>query len=246
MKSFIPWIGGKSLLAKTIIGMFPKDFDRYIEVFGGGGSVLFAKEKHASLEIYNDADGELVNLFRCIKYHRQELQREINGYINAREVFEDIKTRIDTRGFTDIQRAAMFYIKIKISYGADGRTFGCNKKSLNSDYLADIEERLNSSAGVVIEHKDFENLIKVYDRPSALFYLDPPYHKTEKYYDAVFSEDDHYRLKQCLNGIKGRFILSYNDDEFIRELYKDFNVLPVERSNSLSKGKYKELIITNY
>ena len=55
MKSFIPWIGGKSLLAKKIVSMFPDDFDRYIEVFGGGGSVLFSKDKHAPLEVYNDA-----------------------------------------------------------------------------------------------------------------------------------------------------------------------------------------------
>ena len=52
MKSFIPWIGGKSLLAKKIVSMFPDDFDRYIEVFRGGGSVLFAKDKHAPLEVY--------------------------------------------------------------------------------------------------------------------------------------------------------------------------------------------------
>ena len=45
MKSFIPWVGGKSLLAKKIVSMFPDNFDRYIEVFGGGGSVLFAKDK---------------------------------------------------------------------------------------------------------------------------------------------------------------------------------------------------------
>ena len=94
MKSFIPWIGGKSLLAKKIVSMFPDDFDRYIEVFGGGGSVLFAKDKHAPLEVYNDANGQLVNLFRCIRFHREELQREISGYINAREIFEDIKAQI--------------------------------------------------------------------------------------------------------------------------------------------------------
>ena len=95
MKSFIPWIGGKSLLAKKIVSMFPDDFDRYIEVFGGGGSVLFAKDKHAPLEVYNDANGQLVNLFRCIRFHREELQREISGYINAREIFEDIKAQIN-------------------------------------------------------------------------------------------------------------------------------------------------------
>lgn len=247
MKSFIPWIGGKSLLAKTIIGMFPGDFDRYIEVFGGGGSVLFAKDRHAPLEVYNDADGALVNLFRCVKYHCAELQREIDGWINARELFEDARAQLDTRGMTDIQRAARFYVQVRLSYGADRRTYGCNKKSLQSsvDYLTAIRNRLNA-AGTVIEHKDFDNLIKVYDRPKSLFYCDPPYHTTEKHYNAQFTEDDHHRLKLRLNGIQGRFLLSYNDDDFIRELYKDFKITSVERPNSLSKGTFKELIITNY
>ena len=246
MKSFIPWIGGKSQLAKKIVSMFPDDFNRYIEVFGGGGSVLFAKDKHAALEVYNDANGQLVNLFRCIRFHREELQKEISGYINAREIFEDIKAQINVRGLTDIQRAAMFYIQIKISYGADTRTYGCNKKSLSSEYLTEVEERLKSGTGVVIEHKDFENLIKVYDRNDALFYCDPPYHKTEKYYDSEFTNGDHERLKNILCNIKGRFILSYNDDNYIRELYKGFSITSVERNNNLSKGKYKELIIKNY
>lgn len=234
------------MLAKKIISMFPENFDRYVEVFGGGGSVLFAKDKHAPLEVYNDANGQLVNLFRCIKFHRGELQREISGYVNAREIFEDIKAQINVRGLTDIQRAAMFYIQVKISYGADSRTYGCNKKNISPEYLTDIENRLKSGAGVVIEHKDFENLIKVYDRKTALFYCDPPYYKTENYYDAEFSSEDHERLKNCLSGIKGRFILSYNDDEYIRKLYKDFNITATERQNNLSKGLYKELIITNY
>lgn len=187
-----------------------------------------------------------MNLFRCIRFHREELQREISGYINAREIFEDIRAQINVRGMTDIQRAAMFYIQIKISYGADGKAYGCNKKNISPEYLTEIEKRLKSGAGVVIEHKDFENLIKVYDRPNALFYCDPPYHTTEKYYDVLFTDSDHIRLKESLSGIKGRFILSYNDDEYVRELYKDFNITETERQNNLSKGLYKELIITNY
>ena len=246
MKSFIPWIGGKSQLAKKIISMFPDDIGRYIEVFGGGGSVLFAKDKHAPLEIYNDFNSQLVNLFRCIRFHRQELQREISGYINAREVFEDIKAQINMRGFTDIQRAAMFYIQVKISYGADGRTYGCNKKSISPDYLEQVEKRLKAGAGVVIENKDFENLINVYDRKDALFYCDPPYHKTEKYYDALFLESDHERLRSCLKCLKGRFILSYNDDDYIHELYKDYEIISVQRQNNLSRGVFKELIIKNF
>ena len=135
---------------------------------------------------------------------------------------------------------------IKISYGADVRTYGCNKKNLSSDYLEKIEQRLNGGSGVVIEHKDFESLILVYDRPKALFYCDPPYHKTEKYYDAVFTKDDHERLNTCLKALKGRFILSYNDDEYIRQLYRDFSIIPVQRQNNLSKGMFNELIIKNF
>lgn len=243
MKSFIPWVGGKSLLAKKIIEQFPDQIDRYIEVFGGGGSVLFCREKHANLEVYNDLNSDLVNLFRCAKYHRIELQREISGYFNSREMFEDIRERMNMRGFTDIQRAAMFYVQIKISYGSDTRTFGCNRKNLSSDYLEQVEKRLER---VVVENKDFENLIKVYERPKALFYCDPPYHKTENYYDAAFKKTDHERLKAVLSNIKGYFILSYNDSDYIRELYKEFEIIPVERQNNLSRGTYRELIIKNF
>lgn len=251
MNSFIPWIGGKRLLRNKIMEMFPEDFDRYIEVFGGAGWVLFGKDKHANFEVYNDAEGELVNLFRCVKYHAGEVQKELDFILNSREFFEDFRDQLNTRGLTDIQRAARYYTLIKISYGADKRTFGCVKKNLTKgiEYLMDIKQRLN---GVVIENKDFENLIKVYDRPKALFYLDPPYHGTERYYNTGFNDKDHERLKECLKGIKGSFILSYNDDEYIRELYKEFKIKEVDRRNSLverytDKDKnYKELIITNF
>lgn len=115
--------------------------------------------------------------------------------------------------------------------------------NLSTDHMEQIEKRLKS---VVIENKDFENLIRLYDRPKALFYCDPPYHKTENYYDVTFTEDDHKRLKTVLGNIKGRFILSYNDDEYIRELYKNYEIIPVERQNNLSRGSYKELIIKNF
>lgn len=243
MKSFIPWIGGKSLLAKKIISQFPQNYNRYIEAFGGGGSVLFAIENKAKIEVYNDANSQLVNLFRCIKYHCDELQREITGYLCSREIFFDIKKRMDCPGFTDIQRAAMFYICIRSSYGADARTYGCFGKSLGTDCFKAISERLNK---VNIEHKDFENLIKQYDRTDSLFYCDPPYHTTENLYSELFTDDDHNRLNTVLTSLKGHFILSYNDDEFIRNLYKDFNIQAISRPNNLSSGEFKELIIKNY
>lgn len=243
----IPRVGGKRLLRKTICDSFPpaKKYDRYIEVFGGAAWVLLYKDKHAQLEVYNDADGNLVNLMRCIKYHSGELQREIDGIYNSREMFFDAIEQLNCRGFTDIQRAARYFIKIRLSFGSVGQQFGCNTKPLqkSADYLSTVSERLKS---VVIEHKNYDNLIKVYDRPTAFFYLDPPYYGTEDMYDVIFTKEDHLKLKQHLSNIKGLFLLSYNDDPFIRKLYKDFNIEAVERNNNMTTGSYKELLIRNY
>lgn len=253
MNSFIAWIGGKKLLRKAILEEFPPpaEFDRYIEVFGGAGWVLFGKEKISSqLEVFNDVDSNLINLYRCIKYHCGELQKELEWQLISREQFFDCKAQIDTRGLTDIQRAARYFMAIKISFGADKRTFGTNKKNLKNsiEYLPQIHARLE---GVVVENKDFENLISVYDRTKALFYLDPPYLGAERHYDSSFSIEDHKRLKAALSKVKGKFILSYNNDPFITDLYSDFNIREISRHNNLAAktqdgAVYKEVIIKNF
>lgn len=252
MNSFIKWIGGKKLLRKQIIDSFPVDYDKYVEVFGGAGWVLFGKEPSKE-EIYNDMNGDLVNLFRIVKYHPEELQKELNFTLNSREIFINARSQMETEGLTDIQRAARFYILIRYSYGANLRNYTGRKIDHQNgiDYLKYVSERLNK---VTIEHYDFEKIINLYDGESALFYLDPPYHGTEKYYTATFGEEDHVRLFESLQNIKGRFILSYNQDTYIEELYKKYNIRYVSRSNSLltryevpdDKRNYKELIITNY
>jgi DNA adenine methylase len=73
--------------------------------------------------------------------------------------------------------------------------------------LSKIQSRLRN---VVIKNRDFERLLKTYDRQGALFYLDPPYYKAESFYQG-FERSDHERLLECLKKIKGQFVLSYND-----------------------------------
>ncbi|KNY24855.1 DNA adenine methylase [Pseudobacteroides cellulosolvens] len=250
MKSFISWIGGKNYLKKTICDRMPAHFGRYIEVFGGAAWVLFHKDRHAEIEIYNDYNSDLVNLFRCVKFHCEELQRELSFMLNSRELFEDFKAQYNTRGLTDIQRAARFFIVLRISYGSNGRNYGCVKKDIQvmAQYLNSISKRLSK---VVVENKDFEDLITVYDRPDALIYCDPPYYGTEKYYQAQFTHEDHVRLGQRLENIKGKFILSYNDHGYIRELYRNYHIEEVERLHNLvsrydQDRSYKELLIRNY
>ena len=251
MNSFISWIGGKKLLRHTILKEFPEkeEFNRYIEVFGGAGWVLFSSDKHAKLEVYNDVNGELVNLYKCTKYHPEELQKELTFILMSREQFFNAKEQIQVKGLTDIQRAARFYILIKESFGTDLRSFGVRPKNMENavDYILTVSKRLNT---VVIENADFERILKTYDKNDTLFYLDPPYYETEKYYMDKFMTDDHMRLRNALGKIKGKFLLSYNDCDYIRKLYKDCNIIEVERMNNLKKGekkpRYKELLIKNY
>lgn len=252
MNSFMGWIGGKKLLRKEIVNRFPETkIKRYVEVFGGAAWVLFYKERHAEIEVYNDINSDLVNLFKCIKFHCQELQRELKYMLNSRELFEAFRKSYDVAGMTDIQRAARFFMLIKTSYGADRRTYGCVKKDVlvMNQYLEDIEKRLSK---VIIENKSFDKLICTQDRADTLFYLDPPYYGTEKYYNTGFSETEHIQLSSLLKQIKGKFILSYNDCEYIRNLYEGFNIDTVERNNNLTarydnkSNRYKEVIIKNY
>ena len=234
MDSFISWTGGKKLLRNKILEQFPgsEEYDRYIEVFGGAGWILFAKERHANLEVFNDANGELINLYRCVKHHEEALRKELEWNFVSREQFFDSKEQINTRGLTDIQRAARYFLLIKNSFGTDLRSFGVRARNLddNINYLSIVKERLKRT---VIENKDFQGLIKTYDRDKALFYLDPPYYGAEDYYSVNFTGQDHVRLCDALSKIKGKFILSYNDCYHIRQLYKSFAIVEVNRQDNL-------------
>ena len=255
MDSFIGWVGGKKLLRKEIIKRFPAEApSTYVEVCGGAGWVFFEKEKTAKqLEVFNDIDSNLINLYRCVQHHPEALIKELEFLVSSREIFYDFKEQLNMRGLTDIQRAARYFYLIKISFGCKKQSFATRRKRLDKalERFEDIQDRLQ---GVVVENKDFYELIELYDSKDTLFYVDPPYHGTEKYYSdngKPFLEEDHYRLKNKLSQIKGKFILSYNDDEFIRCLYDGYTIEPVSRNSTLAahctnSEPYKELIIRNY
>ncbi len=251
MNSFIGWIGGKRQLRNEILSHFPAaGVSRYIEVFGGAGWVLFAKEQvPGQMEVYNDLNGDLVNLFRCVKYHCEALQAELNYLPHSREIFFDYIAQRQVRGLTDLQRAARFLYLVKHSFGSSKNRFATDAKSTynTQKILPEIQKRLKN---VVIEQRDFEALLKTYDRPNALFYLDPPYVGTERHYAVQFSDADHQRLAEALKNIKGRFVLSYGDVPLVRELYSWCNIYSTSRTNNLAgapKNKtYAEVIIRNF
>ncbi len=249
MNSFIAWVGGKKILRKEIVKRFPSNYAeyKYVEVFGGAGWVLFYKDI-SKFEVYNDINGELVNLFRCVKYHPEALEKELEFILNSREVFNRFKT-CNFEHMTDIQRAARYLYLIRASYSAKMGSFGVKSRDiLNIEVLNNVHKRLS---GTVIENKSFPDIIKYFNKEDVLLYLDPPYHNTEYFYDTGkfdFNEEKHILLRDMLEEFKGKFILSYNDDEFVKDLYKDFKIDVVSRPNNLlcTRKEFKELIIRNY
>ena len=119
------WIGGKKALRDTILPMFPLYYERYIEVFGGGGWILFAKPPGNDFEVYNDFNGLLVNLYRCVRDKPRELMEQLQYVLNSREDFELVRDSLARDSpASDVQKAAWFYQLIRFSYASSLDSFG--------------------------------------------------------------------------------------------------------------------------
>ena len=133
--------------------------------------------------------------------------------------FEELKAiLLENAEVTDVKRAAAFFKLIRYSYGSGCTSYGCRPFDVRKCFAA-IWQASYRLADTVIENKDFEALIRQYDREGAFFYCDPPYYETEGHYAVVFRREDHARLRDALAEAKGKWMVSYNYCEFIRELY---------------------------
>ena len=91
INSFMAWVGGKKALRGEILARFPRNYKRYIEVFGGAGWVLFHKPPGNDFEVFNDFNGNLVNLYRCVREQPEALRDELRYMLNSRLDFEYMK-----------------------------------------------------------------------------------------------------------------------------------------------------------
>src|SRR3977135_1593780 len=118
MKPVFSWPGGKSWAAKYVLPLIP-EHTCYVEPFAGGLAILLAKPP-CGLEVVNDINSDLINFFRCVQSHRDELIKELQWVLNSREAFTEFKQQ---RGLTDIQRAARWFRIQTLSFGGDGNSF---------------------------------------------------------------------------------------------------------------------------
>lgn len=285
IKTPVSRVGNKTAILHILYALFPIQYGRFIDVFGGSGSVLLGNPEICPFEVYNDFDRNLANLFRCMKERTMAVIRELGFcHLNSREDFIVICRFFENEQFDDkylseelrltqimfpppaaneltemrkritadydVRRAAMFLKLLRFSYSSSGKSYASQPFDIRKLFglISQLQDRM---ANVVVENQDFETLIKHYDRPDAFFYLDPPYFSTEDMYEVGFGWDDHVRLRDTLKNIKGKFLLSYNDCDEIRDLYTGFSMFDFSRTHSMAQryeaGKeFKELLIGNY
>ena len=260
MSRFIPYIGGKRNLVKTILPLI-SPHRLYCEPFGGSATVLLAKPP-SFCEIFNDVSGELITLFRVVKHHPEEFIREIRLTLRSREEFNRLQ-QAPPAILTDIQRAARYYYLIKAAYSGKPPEAGSHfagKQGGASHPLTvyrveptlwDVHYRLSA---VTIEHLSYGDCIGRYDGPEAFFYLDPPYYGHEKDYGpGIFSREDFADLAALLvpGRLQGKFLLSLNDRTEVRKLFAAFRMLEVTTTYQAGTRHGRacpaqELLIANY
>ena len=253
MNSFLAYLGGKSILSRQILPLLP-EHECYIEVFAGAAWMLFRKEP-SKIEIINDINSELTNLYRVIKLHLEEFVRFFKWVLIARDEFDRLKNeRPET--LTDIQRAVRYYYLIRNTFG--GKTTALNFSPTTTRppriNLLRIEEDLSEAHlrlhRVFIENMNYSALIERYDRPHSFFYIDPPYYNHENDYGkGLFNKEDFVNLASLLADIKGKFIMSINNEPAIKKTFKDFRMMDVTTRYSAaahSVKKVSELLIMNY
>ncbi len=251
-KPIIPWLGGKRRLAKKILPLYPPH-TCYAEPFAGGAALLFLKPP-SKLEVINDIHGELVNLYRIVQNHPEELIRQFKWALSSRTLFKwETMKRPET--LTDIQRAARFFYLQKLAFGGrvTGQSFGSATTAPPKLNLLRLEEDLSQAhlrlSGVLIENLPWQEVITRYDRAHTLFFCDPPYWKVAGY-GVDFPLDNYQQLAEFARTIKGKMIITLNDHPDMRELFAGFNIKTAAIHYSCGAEKKRktstEMIITHF
>lgn len=258
IRPILRWHGGKWLLAPWIIENFPPH-QVYTEVYGGAGYVLIRKSRSYA-EVYNDMDGDVINLFRVIQDEKKsgKLINKLKSTPFARDEYA-LALESDT-AINEVEKARRLIIRSFMGFGSNASNsavksgFRANSNRSGStpahdwnnypDALPAIVDRFK---GVIIENRPAVQILKQHDSLNTLHYVDPPYvHSTRcnstttpnKGYKFEMTNDDHRELSDVLYDLDGMVILSGYPCDLYEGLYP--NWLKIERT-ALADGARKRI-----
>lgn len=232
--------GGKSIIAKQLIHMFPL-FNTYVELFLGAGNVFLRipqDELAGKKIVLNDLDKDIYTIFAGLKKDPKGINEKVRRKWLTKDEFNEIKSKKDV---------SSIITKYKNSFFSNGKSFSINTKP-STGFATNYEIIGNKLKNATITNTSFEKLIPKYDSPTTFFYLDPPYEnpKQTDYKDYVTPE----MVFNSLQDIKGKFMLSYNDSPNIRKIFEKYKIKNIETNYAhtqyIKQRKKTEIIITNY
>lgn len=256
-RSNIIWFGGKARIAKTIIDFFP-EHKTFVDVFGGGANILIQK-KRSLVDVYNDINGDVVNYLMVLRDSPEQFYAAVESLPYSRQLYEEWRhSPIPDDPFEKAIR--WFYINRGGIVGARKGSTGGWRHGIQHNTVGTYRsacKMIMPLAGrlknVMIENKDFREILLKYDHPETFFYIDPPYIGREFRYDGGFSKQDHIELSNLIKAMKGKALISYYPHDMVYQLYDGFtitefgsSVFSKKVSNGEKKPEATELLIYNY
>lgn len=269
---FLKWVGGKRQLLPEIIRLLPANVEtyQYIEPFIGGGAVFLHLQPENA--IINDSNTELINVYNVVKTDVDALISELKKHKNEADYFYSIRNLDRTSGFSDLPstfRASRFIYLNKTCFnglyrvnnaGEFNAPFGryTNPNIINENLLRAVSSFLNNK-NIKIKNLDYAKVLNRCSRNSFV-YLDPPYHPISDsanftgYVQGGWNMYDQIELKKVCDDLNAKgipFMQSNSSANFIKDLYKDYNITIVKakraiNSNGADRGAIDEVIIRNY
>lgn len=275
-KPFIKWVGGKTKLLPTLHQHFPNQIECFHEPFLGGGSVLFSLKGYSDINVQyinaSDLNADLINTYVQIQHYVNNVIEVLDTYENTEEFYYELRNS-DAFFFAcdAIHKAAKFLYLNKTCFNGLYRTnkkgkfnvpFGKykNPNFCNEELLKECSAYLNKH-DILFCVQDFEGILKYINvNEKDFFYFDPPYVPLTKtsnftsYTKEAFGETEHIKLKEVCDFVhmrNSKFLQSNSDTDFVRELYKDYEIIEVQAPRRInckgdSRGNVTELLIKNY
>ena len=217
--AFVPYYGGKTTHIDELLQLIPQH-DTYVEVFGGSAALLFAKLP-SKIEVYNDIDSDLVNLFRVVRDEEtcERLYKLLQFTLYSREEFETAKNCLRSGVFRDnVHRAWCYYVTLMQSFSCNcaNWSYAVQKCTVSRSFynalerFIPVQKRLRN---VQVENLPWQEILKRYDSEHTFFYLDPPYvvearHDKTLRYRHEMTLDEHKELVSTLLTVQGKCLLS--------------------------------------
>ena len=243
LKPLFGRMGSKYTMIEEIIPLIPQH-TIYVEPFVGGGSIFWNKAP-AEKSVINDLDKELIDGYRGFKQASLSSLQALD-YLDTKISRKDYKTDL-YRSMVDKLESDMDAIQsqpvkhfIQMFKRSRGR-FWCKSSKGRiyfnlsfSPYISNLEQYKKQIKDTTIENKNYADIINKYDSPTTFFFLDPPYEASKGMYKNEMI--DYEQMRDILRNIKGKFLLTLNDSERIRDIFKEFHIEKSKTKAGISRG----------